>query len=136
LNFLIDTNVISEPRRPKPDRNVLDWFNRTDQADVFISVLTLGELARGSAKAAQRDATAGLHLQRWIDEVNADFVDRIIDVDRNIATLWGKLISSRTMPVVDSLLAATAIVREMTLVTRNVRDIADTGVTILNPWEG
>lgn len=136
MNFLIDTNVTSEPRRPKPDSNVLDWFNRTDQAEVFISVLTLGELARGSAKAARRDAATGLRLQSWIDEINADFVDRIIDVDREIAALWGKLMSPRTLPVIDGLLAATALVRGMTLVTRNVRDFSDTGVAVLNPWAG
>lgn len=132
--FLVDTNVVSEPRRPKPDLNVLRWFNQIDQADVFISVLTLGELARGSAKARRRDANAGLRLQRWIDEVHADFGNRIIDVDWHIAARWGELMASRTLPVVDCLLAATALAHDMTLVTRNTRDVRDTGVRMLNPW--
>ena len=134
MRFLIDTNVISEPRRPGPHPNVLAWFNRTDQASVFISTLTLGELVRGVAKAARRDAAAGVRLKAWVDAIQVDFADRIIDVDRDIAVRWGELTSLRTMPTVDCLLAATALVRGMTLVTRNTRDVARTGARVLNPF--
>jgi predicted nucleic acid-binding protein len=135
LTFLIDTNVISEPRRTQPDPNVIAWFQQTDSTQVYISVLTIGELARGATKAARRDAAAGVRLHRWLGEIDAEYSDRMIAVDRDTATLWGKLTSARTMPMVDALLAATALVHGMTLVTRNVRDVLDTGVTILNPWD-
>jgi len=135
LSFLIDTNVISEPRRPQPDANVLSWFRRTDQAGIFISVLTLGELTRGAVKAARRDAAAGRRFQNWVGEVQTEFAERVLGIDLKIASLWGELSVARTVPVVDSLLAATALVHGMTLVTRNVRDVADTGVAMLNPWE-
>jgi toxin FitB len=135
LRFLIDTNVISEPRRPQPDLHVLSWLNRTDTAQIFISALTIGELVRGATRAARRDPPYGLRLQQWIAEVETDYADRIVEVDREIATLWGKLDSARTIPVVDCLLAATALARDMTLVTRNIRDIVDTGARFLNPWD-
>jgi toxin FitB len=100
-----------------------------------MSVLTLGELAKGIVQLARRDSERSLALRQWLEGLRVSYKDRILVVDDEIAEVWGQLDAERSRPVVDGLLAATALVRGMTLVTRNVRDIADTGVTILNPWE-
>jgi toxin FitB len=134
VNFLIDTNVISEPRRPQPNAGVLNWFEGVDTLAVFISVLTVGELVRGVTKISSRDRRAGRRLREWVDEVEAEYGPRIVSVDRAIAARWGEITAAHTLPMVDSLLAATALVHGMTLVTRNTRDMAATGVPLLNPW--
>jgi toxin FitB len=136
LSFLLDTNAVSETRRARGDRNVLGWFRRAEPASLYISVLTLGEIAKGIAKLAPRDAVAAAALQQWIERIRVHYSDRILDVDAEIAQAWGRLSAARPLPVIDGLIAATALVRGMTLVTRNVRDIAATGVALVNPWEG
>jgi toxin FitB len=135
LRFLIDTNVASELGRPRPDRNVVAWSNSVPADAQYLSVLTFGELTRGVAQLAGREPPRSAALQRWLTGLQQAYADRIIGVDREVAEQWGRLEAKRTLPVIDSLIAATALVRGMTLVTRNVRDIEDTGVTFLNPWE-
>jgi hypothetical protein len=135
LNFLLDTNVVSELERKSPDRKVVAWAKTIDTMDLHLSVLTLGEITRGAAKLERRDAARGAALFQWLDGLRRQYHDRIIGVDGEIAEAWGRLGSGRSIPIVDGLLAATALVRGMTLVTRNVRDIADLGVAVLNPWE-
>jgi predicted nucleic acid-binding protein len=135
LKFLIDTNVASELGRARPDRTVVAWLSKTAPEDQYLSVLTLGEIARGIASIARRDQSRSASLQIWLDGLKDSYGDRIIDVDQEIAEHWGVLNAKRSMPAVDSLLAATALVHGMTLVTRNIRDIADTGVKVLNPWD-
>jgi hypothetical protein len=106
-----------------------------ERAALHISVLSLGEIARGTAALARRDPAASEVFARWLVELRRSYADRIIPVDAAIAETWGRLSAERPRAFVDTLLAATAIVHEMTLVTRNVRDVHDTGVTLLNPWE-
>jgi toxin FitB len=98
-------------------------------------VLTLGEVAKGSAALSRRDAATGRVLERWLDDMRVQYRDRILSVDAAIAETWGRLSADRPRAFVDTLLAATALVHGMTLVTRNLRDVADTGVKLLNPWE-
>lgn len=136
MNFLVDTDVASEIGRPRADRRVVEWSNSVDPQALYLSVLTLGEISRGIESLGRRDAARSQNLQRWFDGLRHQYARRIVAVDSEIAEFWGRLDAKRSMPIVDGLLAATAIVHGMTLVTRNVRDIADTGVTILNPWEG
>jgi toxin FitB len=134
VTFLLDTNVISEVRRKRPDASVLSWLKRADAAALCISVLTLGEIAKGAAQCAVRDRAQAAIYYQWLDQVRSNYADRTIAVDADIAKAWGRLAARRTLSVVDGLLAATALVRGMTLVTRNERDINNLGVPVLNPW--
>ncbi len=134
MTFLLDTNVISEVRRKRPDGRVLSWLSRADPAALCISVLTLGEIAKGAAQCAVRDSAQAAIYYQWLDLVRVNYADRTIAVDADIAEAWGRLATKRTFPVVDGLIAATAIVRGLTLVTRNDRDFADAGVTVIDPW--
>lgn len=111
------------------------WLHQVDPQEIFVSVLTLGELAKGIAKRRSTDPQASTALARWLEGLQELFSDRIIPVDTAIAIAWGKLAAPRTLPVIDSLLAATAQVRGYTLVTRNVRGIRPTGVPFINPWD-
>ncbi|MBI5165337.1 MAG: type II toxin-antitoxin system VapC family toxin [Magnetospirillum sp.] len=135
MSFLLDTNVVSETRRKVPDANVLAWFGRANPADLFISVLTLGEIAKGIAAVGRRDANAGRGLTDWLDGLRLHFADRLLPIDATTAEQWGRLSAVRPLPVIDSLLAATASVHGLTLVTRNRRDFEGTGIAVVNPWE-
>ena len=134
MTFLLDTNVISEVRRKRPDARVLSWLRRADPASLCISVLTLGEIAKGAAQCAVRDRARAAIYYRWLDQVRSNYADKTIGIDADIAEAWGRLAARRVFPVLDGLLAATALVRGMTLVTRNERDMADAGIPVLNPW--
>jgi len=134
VTFLLDTNVISEVRRKRPDGRVVSWLKRTDPAALSISVLTLGEIAKGAAQCAARDRAQAAIYYQWLALVRSNYADRTIAIDADIAEAWGRLAAKSPLPIVDGLLAATALVRGMTLVTRNVRDIADAGIPVLNPW--
>jgi toxin FitB len=132
VSFLLDTNVISEVRRRRPEAAVVAWLKRADPEALFISVLTFGEIAKGAAAVRDR-AQAAIYLE-WLSLVRTHYADRTIAVDADIAEGWGRLAAARPLPVVDGLLAATALVRGLTLVTRNERDIIPTGAAVLNPW--
>jgi predicted nucleic acid-binding protein len=136
MTYLLDTNVVSEIQRRRPDQRVANWMENTDPATLHISVMTLGEIAKGVARLAKRDSTQAAVFQKWLDATRRQFVDRVIPVDSEIAEIWGRLNAKRPLPVIDGLLAATALVRKMIFVTRDTRDIADTGVRTINPWLG
>jgi predicted nucleic acid-binding protein len=134
VNYLLDTNVVSESRRKRPDSRVVSWLRWADVNTLHISVLTLGEMAKGIAQREIKDrAQAAIYFQ-WLDAVRSDFADRTIGIDPHIAEAWGRLAAERPLPIIDGLLAATALVHGMTLVTRDTRDVADTGVATINPW--
>ena len=136
--FLLDTNVISEVIRKRPEATVLKWLDSTDEDLLLLSVLTLGEIRKGVA--ALRTGSRRASLEAWLDrELPARFAGRILPVDEAVADQWGILAASaaargRPLPVVDGLLAATALHHSLILVTRNDRHLADTGVPVLNPW--
>jgi toxin FitB len=136
--FLLDTNIVSELIRPKPDARVVSWIDSTDEALLFLSVLTLGEIRKGIIKV--RDVGRRIPLETWFDSVlSVRFAGRILPIDQSVADRWGRLSGEAAarkepLPVIDSLLAATALHYDMTLVTRNTKDAARTHVSLFNPW--
>jgi predicted nucleic acid-binding protein len=136
--FLLDTNVISELVRRKPDAKVASWIEDTDEMLLHLSVLTLGEIRKGIV--ALRDESRRAALGAWLDgELIGRFGRRILSIDNAVADRWGRLTAQAEgaqapLPVVDGLLAATALQFNLTLVTRNVRHVAPTGVPWFNPW--
>jgi predicted nucleic acid-binding protein len=134
MRFLLDTNVVSEIRKSQPAGGVLLFMRKTDASALFISVLTLGELRRGASIKKRTDAELARRLAEWIEGIEYSFADRVLGVDAAIARIWGELSADRSRPVVDTLLAATAIAHNLTFVTRNVHDVNDITVDVLNPW--
>ena len=136
MNYLIDTNIISEVRKGRRcNSNVASWYKSIDDASLYLSVLVMGEIRTGIEKIRSKDNAQAVALENWLVAVDKAFGERILTVDRAVASEWGRLNASRPLPVIDSLLAATAKVHRMTLVTRNTSDIANLNVQILNPFE-
>ena len=134
--YLLDTNLISETRKTRADAGVVAFLTAADAAGLFLSVLTLGELRKGVEAKRRTDAVAAAHLSAWVDGIETTFADRVLPLDAAAARLWGELSASRTLPVIDTLIAATAITHGLTLVTRNTHDVAGTGVPLVDPWRG
>jgi len=136
--YLFDTNLVSETRKPKPDPGAFAFLQATEPNSVFLSVLTLGELRKGVAalKLRDPDPNAASRLAAWIEGIEVSYTDRILGIDLATARLWGEWSAERPRPVVDTLLAATAVVNNLTLVTRNIRDVRDTPLKLLDPWTG
>ena len=135
--FLLDTNIISELVRPKPEPKVKEWVASADENLLYLSVLTLGEIRKGIAMV--RDDSRRVVLEIWLhSDLAQRFANRILAIDRAIADRWGRLAAQAgarsLLPVIDGLLAATAIHHNLTFVTRNTKDIASTGVPVFNPW--
>jgi predicted nucleic acid-binding protein len=135
LKYLLDTNVLSETRKKKADAGVIAFLQAGEASTLYISVLTLGELRKGVAKKKREDAEMAKRLADWVDGLEYSFADRILGVDAATARLWGDWSSERPRPVVDTLLAATAVLHGLTLVTRNVRDVRGLAVKLLDPWK-
>lgn len=135
MPFLLDTVTLSEAGKRRPNPAVVSWYGSVDDDALYVSVLTIGEIRRGIAARRRRDAHYANRLSRWLAVQRTTFADRVLPVDERIADCWGDLNPAETLPTVDGLLAATAIVHGLTVATRNVRDFARTGVPILNPWE-
>lgn len=135
MSYLLDTNVISEARRRNCEPRVRQWLDSVPEDDLFLSVLVPGEVRRGIERLRARDPGQAEVLERWLDEVRRRFADRILPVDLAVAEEWGRIGAGDPIPVQDSLMAATAKVHRMVFVTRNVADVARTGVRLINPWE-
>lgn len=139
MTFLLDTCVISELVRPRPDRNVVRWIDSVDERKFFLSVLTVGELEKGITKLPESPRKA--ELREWLEhDLVERFAGRILPLDAEIAVAWGRSQgeaerAGTKLPVIDSLLAATAEVHHLTLATRNVADFHRCGATVFNPWE-
>ena len=137
MSFLVDTNVISELRkRDRCNEGVARWYEFCPADEIFLSALTIGEIRKGVERIRRRDARSAASIDSWLHRLVAEHHDRIIPVDHEIADEWGRLNVLDPLPVIDGLLAATAKVRGMTLVTRNIRDVEQTGVDALNPFDG
>jgi hypothetical protein len=136
VTYLLDTNVISELRKPSPDERVASWFEGIDSSDLYLSVLVVGEIKQGIERLRGRgdDEQANL-FDRWLRTLKAQFADRLLTISIAVAERWGQLNASKPLPVIDGLLAATAIEHDLTLVTRDSRTLASTGARLLNPWE-
>ena len=133
--FLIDTNVVSELIKPRPSSRVADWIDAQEEQLFHLSVLTLGEIRRGIVQLAPGGRRTA--LAAWLSgDLLTRFAGRILQIDQEVADRWGHLAGAKgaTIPVIDGLLAATALQHNLTLVTRNTRDMARTGVGLFNPW--
>ncbi len=139
MRYLLDTNVISELVKPLPHENVWEWVNALPDEQLFISSITIGELQRGIELLPPSKRRSD--YEHWLQEqILTQYADRIIAVDTMVMLQWGTLMAQtaaigRSLPVFDSLLAATALTHNMHLVTRNAQDFADTGIQIVNPWQ-
>ena len=134
MSWLVDTNILSELRKgDRANAGVRSWFEAAREEDLFTSVLVLGEIRRGIESIRRRDPTAAVALEQWLLRVTTTFSDRILEVDARVADRWGFLNVPDPMPTIDGLLAATALVHDLVLVTRNARDVARTGVRVLDP---
>ncbi len=136
MGYLVDTNVLSELRKnSRCDENVLNWFDSTEKRNIYISVLTIGEVRKGIEKIQKRDQVAAKSLEKWLQEIEKNAQGRILPVTNAIANRWGIINAGDPLPVIDSLLAATAIEHDLTLVTRNIADVQRSGAKLLNPFE-
>lgn len=137
MNYLLDTNIISELVSKKPNEKIVKWFEKIPVHAFFLSVLTLGEIRRGIEKI--KDGARKKKLLIWLEHDLPDmFKDKILPINFSVADRWGRLQSQtqRTLPAIDSLIAATALHYDMALVTRNVNDFLDcVGLEIINPWD-
>ncbi|MER9138117.1 type II toxin-antitoxin system VapC family toxin [Mesorhizobium sp. M0830] len=130
--YLLDTNIVSDVQRrlPKPT----EWLTSVDPTSVSLSVITLGEIEREIVKLRKVDSEKATRLDLWLRELRRDNADRILAVSEDVALAWGRITAGRTRGSADTLIAATALVHDLILVTRNVADFDNTGVTVFNPW--
>lgn len=139
MKYLVDTCVVSELTKKRPSARVVQWLKRQDEFSLFFSVITFGELHKGICRLP--DSRKQRHLQDWVENDLAQrFTGRILNIDREVALKWGEISAEaekigRKIPVVDGLLAATALVSGLTLVTRNTQDVEAAGVPFLDPWQ-
>jgi predicted nucleic acid-binding protein len=135
MGFLIDTNVLSELRKAsKMDHNVRKWFDAVPSDEIYLSTLTVGEIRHGIELLRRRDQKAAIRLESWLNEVQKNTGDRILPITNEISEQWGYFGVPDPVSVIDGLIAATAMVHGHILVTRNVRDIEQTGVNFINPF--
>ena len=135
MAFLLDTNVVSELRKPRPDPNVRAWLASVPEADLHLSVLVVGEIRQGVERLRRRDPARAAPYEAWLSELGRRFADRLAPVTVEVCEEWGRLNVPDPLPVVDGLMAATAKVRGWTFVTRNVADLARADVRLLNPFD-
>lgn len=139
MKYLLDTNVVSELRKVgdgKADANVTKWVGAQDSNDLFISAITILEIERGILTIQRRDAAKGSRLRGWMDSrVRPEFAERVLPIDDAIATRCAHLHIPDRRNEADALIAATALVHGLTVVTRNVQDFDDTGVIVIDPWQ-
>lgn len=133
--YLLDTNVISELRKPQADKNVQAWARGVPAPSLYLSAITVLELETGVLRFERKDPVQGSHLRAWLDNhVMPAFAGRILAVDRAVALRCARLHVPDRSNECDALIAATALVHGLTVVTRNVNDFQSSGVAVLNPW--
>ncbi|GAA3520851.1 hypothetical protein FHR32_000955 [Streptosporangium album] len=135
IGYLLDTNVVSETRKRNGSPQVKEWIGAVHGPTLYLSSLTVGEIRCGIELRRRRDPVQATALERWLHGLHRQFGDRIAPVTPEIAEEWGRLNAVRPLPVMDGLIAATARVNGWTLVSRNAKDFAGTGVSIVNPFE-
>lgn len=135
MTYLLDTNVLSETRKRQPATGVANWIAATPPDRLHVSVLTLGEIEQGIARVRGRgDRSQASALEHWLQDVETGFEDRVLPITLRVAAAWGRQQHARPLPVIDALIAATAQVHGMTVVTRNVKDFELARVQVLNPF--
>jgi hypothetical protein len=135
VSFLLDTNVVAEVRKKRMNPGVRSWFEAAPPEQLFLSVLVLGEIHQGVVGLRRRDARQAAVYDRWLSRLRREYAERLLPVTDEVAMVWGRLNAKDPLPVVDGLLAATALVHNLSLVTRNVSDFERTGVELLDPFE-
>ncbi len=135
MSYLLDTNIVSELRKRSPNPGVTAWYETVQPSELYLSCLTIGEIRRGVEKLRRRDTAQARAIERWLTGLRALYRDRIVAIDGHTAEIWGRINTAGTLPIIDSLLAATALAADWTVVTRNVSDFAPSGVRVLNPWD-
>jgi toxin FitB len=135
VRYLLDTNVLSEVRKPRGAANVKRWISSVPAEDLYLSVLTLGEVRRGIGLLRRRDRVQAEVYEVWLITVLRDYEDRVLPVDAEAAEEWGRMSVPDPVSIVDGLMTATAKVRNMTFVTRNTADVVRTGVRLLDPFD-
>ncbi|CAN7630613.1 type II toxin-antitoxin system VapC family toxin [Rhizobium sp. LjRoot258] len=139
MKYLLDTNVVSELRKVgdgKADANVTKWVGAQDSNDLFISAITILEIERGILTTQRRDTAQGSRLRGWMDSrVRPEFAERVLPIDDAVATRCAHLHIPDRRNEADALIAATALVHGLTVVTRNLQDFDDTGVIVVDPWQ-
>ena len=138
MRYLLDTCLISEALKRSPEKKVLEWLQAQEEDGLFLSVITMGEIQKGISKLPE--GTRRRRIRKWLDhDLSRRFISRILPIDQAVASRWGSICGEaerigRKIPVLDALLAATALEAGLTLATRNTRDLQATGVPILDPW--
>lgn len=136
MTYLIDTNIILEIRKGgRCDPNVAQWYDGIADDDLHLSVLVLGEIRQGIERSRRRDPDKARALDRWLTQVSEAFEGRILLIDSAVADIWGQMNVPNPISTVDGLMAATAKVHGLTLVTRNIADVARSGASLLNPFD-
>jgi len=131
--YLVDTCVISAARRNS--EQAVSWLRGVDAGSIYLSTLTIGEISRGIALKEKSDPISAGHLAEWLRKLWIDYASRILPVTNQVSIEWGRIAAIRPRGDIDGLIAATAIVHDLTLVTRNKRDFEDTGASVVNPWD-
>lgn len=135
MGFLIDTNILAELRKgERGDRQVRAWYASISASDIYVSVITLGEIRRGAELLRRRGAVAAASLDAWLFSLRSSLGNRLLPISDEVADRWGQLGIPDPLPVADGLLAATALVNRLVFVTRNTRDVERSGVRLLNPF--
>ncbi len=133
--FLLDTNVVSELRKGlRADANVIEWFDANQTSELWLSVIVVAELQRGVNLLERRDSSQSRLLQMWLDELVGAYDDRVLPITLDVATQWGAIGVPDPLPVVDGLIAATALEHDLIVVTRNVLDIGRSGARVVDPF--
>ena len=134
MKYILDTNVISELSKRRPSPAIVQFFKSVAKEQIWLSVMTLGEIRLGVVAEERRNPQAAMSIARWLETTENHFQERTLPVTAEIAQRWSAMSADRTRPVVDTLIAATAMVHDLTVVTRNERDYRGLGVRLLNPW--
>ena len=136
MNFLLDTNVVSEARKGRRvNVGVSRWLSTVEAGNLYLSVLVIGEIRQGIEGLRRRDPVQAGHLDNWLAELRSQYADRILPIDEEISEEWGRINAPDPISSRDGLMAATVKVRNMTFVTRNTIDVERGGVRLLNPFE-
>jgi predicted nucleic acid-binding protein len=138
MNFLLDTNIISEPKQKKPHAQVLEWLDAQDESKIYLSVLSVGEIRKGIARLESGKKKA--ELEEWLEKLRNRFARRLLPLSEKTFLVWGKMCGEFenkgiVRSALDSLLEATALEHDLIFITRNVKNFQNSQTTILNPWE-
>jgi predicted nucleic acid-binding protein len=135
MNYILDTNVISELRKHSAHELVKDWVSKRESQQLFISCITIGEIKAGALKRFKKNQSEGQVLLDWLEKLISQYVDRILSIDVATSQTWGKLLAMDSTNPIDALIAAQGIVYGMCIVTRNVKHFRDFNVQVVNPFE-